>query len=281
MSINEEEQQYLDLLHKIINDGTLENTRNGPCKTIFGHQQRFSLKGGKIPIITTRKMSIKVAFHELMFFIRGQTNIRYLHENNVHIWDGNSTREFLDSRGLNHYPVGELGPIYGAQWRNFNGFDQLAQIIEQLKDPKTRNSRRIVMSAWNPPQLDDMALPPCHIMCQFHVRDGKYLSCILFQRSMDCVLGCPTNIICYSLLTHILAKHCDLLADEFIHSIGNAHIYEEHLENVKIQLKREPLKFPSIIINRKRDNIEDYELNDIEFTLPYNCFEGIKFRMIA
>jgi thymidylate synthase len=189
---------------------------------------------GILPIITTRKISLRVAFHELMFFIRGQTNISHLHKNDVHIWDANSTREYLNSRGLQHYPVGELGPIYGAQWRNYNqsGIDQLATVIEQLRDPAQRSSRRIVMTAWNPCQLDDMALPPCHILCQFHVREGRYLSCALFQRSMDVVLGCPTNIISYSLLTHILAKHCDLVAEEFVHFVGNAHIYEEHLGGV-------------------------------------------------
>ena len=268
---NNEETEYLKLLKTIIETGTLEQTRNGNCLSIFGHNQRFSLKDGKIPIITTRKVSIKIAFFELMFFIRGQTNIRHLHVNDVHIWDANSTREFLDSRGLYDYPVGELGPIYGSQWRNFNGKDQLLQVIQQLKTPEERSSRRIVMTAWNPSELNKMALPPCHILCQFNVREGKYLSCALFQRSMDVVLGCPTNIISYSLLTHILAKHCDLIADEFIHFIGNAHIYEEHLDDVNKQLTRIPLEFPSIIVNCKRENIEDYEFGDIEFTKPYCC----------
>ena len=278
---NNEETEYLKLLKTIIETGTLEQTRNGNCLSIFGHNQRFSLKDGKIPIITTRKVSIKIAFFELMFFIRGQTNIRHLHVNDVHIWDANSTREFLDSRGLYDYPVGELGPIYGSQWRNFNGKDQLLQVIQQLKTPEERSSRRIVMTAWNPSELNKMALPPCHILCQFNVREGKYLSCALFQRSMDVVLGCPTNIISYSLLTHILAKHCDLIADEFIHFIGNAHIYEEHLDDVNKQLTRIPLEFPSIIVNCKRENIEDYEFGDIEFTKPYCCLEPIKFKMIA
>jgi thymidylate synthase len=285
---NEEEIQYLNLLRTIIERGTLEQTRNGNCLTIFGHQQRFTLKGGKLPILTTRKISIRIAFFELMFFIRGQTNTQYLHQNDVHIWDANSTREFLDSRGLHNYPVGELGPIYGSQWRNFNGHigvehgvDQLADVIRQLKNPETRSSRRIIMTAWNPGALSMMALPPCHMTCQFHVREGKYLSCLLFQRSMDTVLGCPTNIISYSLMTHLLAKHCDLIADEFIHFIGNAHIYEEHLDGVKEQLSRVPLQFPTINIIRKRENIEDYEFSDIEFTSPYCCLEGIKFKMIA
>jgi thymidylate synthase len=286
--VNElEEEQYLTLLRKIVENGTNEQTRNGNCRTIFGYQMRFSLKEGLLPILTTRKISFRVAFHELMFFIRGQTDIKHLHENDVHIWDANSTREFLDSRGLHKYPVGYLGPIYGAQWRRYNlssartGIDQLAKVIEQLKDPAQRSSRRIIMTAWNPCQLDDMALPPCHILCQFHVREGRYLSCSLFQRSMDVVLGCPTNIISYSLLTHILAKHCDLVAEEFVHFVGNAHIYEEHLEGVSLQLERSPLPFPAIVINRKRENIEDYEFSDIEFTAPYCCLEPIRYRMIA
>jgi len=302
---NKEEQQYLELLRTIMTTGIPEQTRNGICRTIFGHHQRFSLKDGKIPILTTRKISFRVAFYELMFFIRGQTNVRHLHENDIHIWDGNSTREFLNSRQLYHYPVGELGPIYGAQWRRFNtpftngsnggnnnanggsnggsngGIDQLAQVIDQLKDPVKRSSRRIILTAWNPVQLDIMALPPCHMMCQFHVKEGKYLSCALFQRSMDTVLGCPTNIISYSLLTHLLAKHCDLVADEFIHFIGNAHVYDEHCANIGEQLEREPFPFPTISINSKRECIEDYEFSDIEFIEPYVCHPGIKFKMVA
>lgn len=288
MSKNKEELKYLKLLKKIIDEGTIEKTRNGDCYTIFGYEQRFLLKDGILPIFTTRNISIKIAFFELMFFIRGQTNIKYLHVNNIHIWDGNSTREYLDSRGLNDYPVGELGPIYGFQWRNFNynidknnGIDQLSNIIEELKNPEKRNSRRMVMTAWNPLLLDKMALPPCHVICQFHVKDGKYLSCALFQRSMDAILGCPTNIICYSLLTHILAKHCDLEVDEFIHFIGNVHIYKEHLEGVKTQIQRDPFKFPKIIIKNKKKNIEDYEFDDIYFVEPYNYHDKIKFKMIV
>jgi thymidylate synthase len=299
---NVEEMQYINLVKLILSTGTKEQTRNGNCLTIFGHQQRFSLKDGLLPVLTTRKISYRIAFYELMFFIRGQTNIRHLHENDVHIWDANSTREFLDSRGLSQYPEGELGPIYGAQWRNYNsplynsvlglqnahqlshfsgGVDQLSQVIAQLRDPAQRSSRRIVMTAWNPCQLDKMALPPCHILCQFHVKDGLYLSCALYQRSMDVVLGCPTNIICYALLTHILAKHCDLVADEFVHFVGNAHIYEEHLDGLAVQLERTPFEFPKIVINTKRSNIEDYEFSDIEFVSPYVCHPPIRFHMCA
>jgi thymidylate synthase len=290
-----EETQYLTLLRNIIETGTLELTRNGNCQTVFGRHMSFSLKGGVLPILTTRKISIRVAFFELMFFIRGQTNIEHLPVNDIHIWDANSTREFLDSRNLTNYPVGELGPIYGAQWRHFNstinnipsvteiddGIDQLAEVIKLLKDPELRTSRRIVMTAWNPAQLVRMALPPCHILCQFHVKNGKHLSCALYQRSMDAVLGCPTNILSYSLLTHILAKHCDLVADQFVHFIGNAHIYEEHIEGLRQQIDRTPFEFPRIQIINKRENIEDYEFSDIIFETPYVSHGPIKFRMYA
>ena len=300
--MNVEETQYLDLIRDVLENGSLEPGRNGDTISTFGRSMRFSLKDGQLPLLTTKRVAWKTCFRELMWFIRGQTDIKELQQQDVHIWDANSTREFLDSRGLSHYPVGELGPIYGAQWRNYNsplynspmglqnahqlsrfggGVDQLAQIIAQLRDPEQRSSRRIVMTAWNPCQLDKMALPPCHIVCQFHVKEGMYLSCALYQRSMDVVLGCPTNMVCYALLTHILAKHCDLVADEFVHFVGNAHIYEEHLAVLEEQLERTPFPFPRIVIKNKRDNIEDYEFSDIEFVSPYVCHPPIRFRMCA
>jgi thymidylate synthase len=279
---NNEEIQYLELLRTIMNDGSIEQTRNGKCKMIFGHNFRFSLKGGILPLITTRKIYWKTAFHELMFFIRGQTHTRELHKNNVHIWDANTTRDFLDSNGLSHYEEGYLGPIYGSQWRNYNndGIDQLTDIISILKDPTRRTSRRLIMTAWNPSKLKEMVLPPCHTLCQFNVKEGGFLSCALYQRSMDTAVGCPTNIVSYSLLTHLLAHHCDLIADEFIHFIGNAHIYEEHFNGVEEQLTRTPFEFPRIRINKKRDNIEDYEIGDIEFIHEYTHQSPIKFSMI-
>ena len=223
-----EEYQYLNLLKTIIDDGHWEEGRNGRTKSVFGASMRFSLQNGKIPIITTKKTAWKVCLKELLWFIRGDTDNKLLQNQNVHIWDGNSSKEFMESRGLDHYSEGKLGPIYGYQWRNYNapydsitgksiisengysGIDQLQQIIDALKDPKQRTSRRLVMTAWNPCQLDEMALPPCHILCQFNVHDGNKLSCALYQRSCDAGLGESFNIASYSFLTHLLAKHCGL-----------------------------------------------------------------------
>ena len=293
MSIHPE-NQYLQLIKEILEKGSLEETRNGKTKSIFGYSMRFSLKDGELPLLTTKKVAWKTCFRELQWFIRGSTNNKELQDKNVHIWDGNSTREFLDGRGLHNNEVNDLGPIYGHQWRHFNaeyvdchsdysgkGIDQLANIISELQNPLTRNSRRLIISAWNPCQIEQMALPPCHILMQFNVRDNKYLSCALMQRSSDVGLGAPINIASYSFLTHIIAKHCDLIADEFIYFLGNAHIYEEHFEPIQEQLKREPLPFPKINISHKHENIEDYTIDDIEWVEKYVSFEPIKMIMKA
>jgi thymidylate synthase len=259
---------------------------------------RFSLENGKIPILTTKKTAWKTCLKELLWFIRGNTNTKVLQQQGVHIWDGNTTREFLDSRGLHLYPEGMAGPIYGYQWRNFgasyncltgesldanypfDGLDQLQQIIDQLKNPETRNSRRLILTAWNPKQLDQMALPPCHIMCQFNVHDGNKLSCAMLQRSNDECCGTPFNIASYSFLTHLLAKHCGLEAYEFVYFKGNCHIYEEHIEGAKMQLLREPFPFPTVSIKQVRDNINDYQVEDFEIH-NYQHHEQIKVKMIA
>ena len=254
---------------------------------------RFSLRNGMIPILTTKKMAWKSCFEELFWFISGSTSSIELQKRGVNIWNGNGTREFLDSRGLYHLEEGDLGPIYGHQWRHFNaeytnsamcykgeGIDQLKYIIDELSNPETRTSRRLIMTAWNPCQINQMALPPCHVMAQFHVRDNKYLSCALFQRSGDVGLGIPFNIASYALLTHILAKHCELEAEEFVHFIGNCHIYEEHMEALKSQIILEPMIFPRININ-KRDAIEDYGLGDIEWVTPYHNHPPIKMSIKA
>jgi len=259
-----QETQYLNLIRDILNKGSFEEGRNGRTKSIFGYSMRFSLKDNTIPLLTTKKVAWKTCFHELIWFIRGQTDNNLLNEKNVHIWDGNGSREFLDSRGLNNNEVNDLGPVYGHQWRNFNapysnchenyrgkGVDQLQNIITLLKDPKERTSRRLILSAWNPCQLEEMALPPCHVLMQFNVRDNKYLSCSLYQRSGDVGLGVPFNIASYSFLTHIIAHHCGLVADEFVHFIGNAHIYENHIETLQIQIQREPLPFPKMKFTKK------------------------------
>lgn len=289
-----EEYQYLNLIENILENGYSENTRNGNTISIFGGNMRFSLNNGKIPILTTKKTSWKTCLKELLWFIRGETNNKILQQQNVHIWDGNSSREFLDSRELQNYPEGMVGPIYGYQWRFFNanynyytgkphplgGKDQLQQIIDQLKNPETRNSRRLVMSAWNPAQIDQMALPPCHILCQFNVHDGNKLSCSMYQRSVDCALGQPFNIASYCFLTHLLAKHCGLVAHEFVYFFGNAHIYNEHIDFMKKQIKRDPYDFPTFEIKNIRENINDYDLSDFDLH-NYKHHEAIKMKMVV
>jgi thymidylate synthase len=292
--MNTEEQQYLNLVKEIIENGYDEIGRNGKTRVKFGHSMRFSLRDGTIPILTTKKVAFRPCFEELFWFISGSTDNRLLQEKNVSIWNGNSTREFLDSRGLYDRQVGDLGPVYGFQWRHFNatyidrnldyegdGVDQLQNIIDDLKNEDTRGSRRHILTAWNPCQLDEMALPPCHMICQFNVRENKYLSCALFQRSGDVGLGVPFNIASYSLFTHILAKHCGLIADEFVHFLGNCHIYEEHIEPLKVQIQREPMEFPKIEIRRICENIEDYNIDDIEWKTKYVSHETIKMKMSA
>lgn len=301
---NNEEYQYLNLLENIIDNGTWEEGRNGKTKSLFGTTMKFSLKDNKIPILTTKKIAWKTCLKELLWFIHGNTDNYFLNEQGVHIWDDNASRSFLDSRGLYHYPAGILGPIYGKQWRDFNGaydicsckpftncqcnnlelrpnrIDQLQQIIDALKDPVQRYSRRLVMSAWNPCQLKDMALPPCHILCQFNVHDGNKLSCSMYQRSSDFFLGVPFNIASYSLLTHLIAKHCGLEAYEFIHFMGNYHLYENAIDSAKLQILREPYYFPSLCIKKVRENIDDYQVEDFE-VIEYKSHDAIKVNMIA
>jgi thymidylate synthase len=287
-----EEYQYLNLVENILENGFWDHGRNGKTKSIFGHSMRFSLQNGRIPILTTKKMAWKTCLKELLWFISGKTNNNILLDQGVHIWNANSSKEYLASRGLGFYQDGELGPIYGHQWRHFNakwegdedysgeGIDQLQQIIDDLKDPSKRTSRRLIMCAWNPCQLNNMALPPCHILCQFNVHDGNKLSCSMYQRSVDSILGLPFNIASYSFLTHLLAKHCGLEAYEFIHFMGNCHIYEDHIEGATNLILREPFEFPSISIKQVRDNINDYQVED--FTINnYQHHPSIKFQMVA
>ena len=286
---NKEEEQYLELAQHILENGTDEMTRNGETRNIFGATLRFSLQNGQIPLLTTKRVAWKTALKELLWMIRGQTHNDLLQEQGVHIWDGNSTREFLDKSGLEHYEEGELGPVYGWQMRRFNakytccrekrygkrhtmdsykdkdeetGVDQLQYVIDLLKNPETRSSRRIVMSYWNPCQLEEMALPPCHCFVQFHVSEGTRLSCALTMRSNDLFLGQPFNIASYCFLTHLLAKHCDLEAHEFCLFVGDCHIYKDHFGAVLQQLSRNPLPFPLLNIREKKDRIEDYDVED-------------------
>lgn len=292
--MHHQEEQYLNLLREILERGTWEEGRNGRTKSVFGHSMRFSLKNGTIPILTTKKTAWKSCLKELLWFIRGDTDTKILQNQNVHIWDGNTTREFLDSRGLQHYREGLIGPGYGFQWRHFNaaynadtgsprdetGIDQLNQIVEALKDPAQRTSRRLIMTAWNPLQLNEMALPPCHIMCQFNVHDGNKLSCAMYQRSCDVPLGSPFNIASYSFLTHLLAKHCGLEAYEFVYFMGNCHIYEDHIEPMRTQIERKPFEFPTIEIKTLRDNINEYEIDDFVIN-GYQSGEQIRMNMVA
>jgi len=293
---NHEEDQYLNLIKNILEHGFIEEARNGSTKSIFGNSMRFSLKNGKIPILTTKKVAWKTCLKELLWFIRGETDNKILQQQGLHIWDGNASKDFVQSIGLGHYPEGILGPIYGYQWRHFNarydvrngdildenkpGIDQLQYIIDQLKNPATRNNRRLVMTAWNPCQLNKMVLPPCHVMCQFNVHDGNKLSCAMFQRSVDVPIGSPFNIASYCFLTHLLAKHCGLEAYEFVYFMGNCHIYEEHLEAVKEQLERKPYEFPTLEIVNKRENINDYVVGDFQI-IGYKSHEPIKMTMVT
>lgn len=288
------EQQYLNLINEILKNGFTETTRNGITKSIFGYNMRFSLQDGCLPLLTTKKVAWKSCFKELMWFIKGSTDNQELIDQKVSIWNANSTREFLDSRNLFNNEVNDLGPVYGHQWRHFNakyincktdytdqGIDQLQNIINLLQTKEGRQSRRLVMSAWNPCQIDEMALPPCHVLIQFNVHQDKYLSCSLYQRSCDVGLGVPFNIASYSFLTHIIAKHCDLIPYQFVYFMGNAHIYENHIDAMKEQYTRSPYNFPKISINNKFDNINDYTINNIDWIEPYNSHSTIKMDMSA
>jgi len=286
---------YLNLIRQIIKSGKKQVGRNGTTYTSIGETLRFSLEDNKIPLMTTKKLAWRVCLKELLWFMNGDTNNKLLKEQNVKIWNGNGTREFLNSRGLNYLNEDDLGPVYGHQWRFWNapysktlgcnkeykgsGIDQLQNIINEINKSKEtgESSRRMIMSAWNPEQLDEMALPPCHVLSQYHLVDNK-LSCTLYQRSGDVGLGIPFNIASYSFLTHLLAKHCDLETGEFIHFIGDAHIYDDHIEPLKIQLENEPYEFPELEIMENREHIDDYKFEDFKVT-NYKFHKAIKMDM--
>lgn len=286
-----EEFQYLRLISEINTYGSMEEGRNGKAKTIFGSAMHFDLSDNKLPLLTTKKVAFKTCLKELLWFINGKTDNKILKDQKVRIWNANASRDFLDSRGLVNNEVDDLGPVYGHQWRYFNakydncntdytgkGVDQLQNIIDQLKNPDTRNSRRLVMSAWNPEQLDEMALPPCHILCQFCVTENNKLSCSLYQRSGDVGLGVPFNIASYSILTHLIARHCSLEPKEFVYFLGNAHIYDDHIEVLKEQVTRKPYVFPKLNISCVKENISDYVVNDFNL-IDYKYHEKIKMEM--
>lgn len=285
-----DENQYINLIQDIIDEGVMVEGRNGNALTVFGAAMHFNLSDNIVPVLTTKKVAIKTCIKELLWFISGKTSNKILKSQNVHIWDGNGSRDFLDSRGLNNLEEDDLGPVYGHQWRHFNapytnceadytgkGVDQLEYIIKCLKDPVERYSRRLVMSAWNPCQIDEMALPPCHVLAQFNVVKDE-LSCSLYQRSGDVGLGVPFNIASYSILTHIIAKHCNLKPKEFVYYLGNTHIYDDHIEELKIQIEREPYIFPKINIKNQYDSIDEYNVSDIEI-LNYEFHPSIKMEM--
>ncbi|MFW5851248.1 MAG: thymidylate synthase [Bacteroidota bacterium] len=247
-------KQYLDLIQRILSEGVHKEDRTGTGTiSVFGHQMRFNLREG-FPLLTTKKLHTRSIFHELLWFLQGETNIQYLKDNKVRIWD-----EWADEKG-------DLGPIYGYQWRSwpdYNGghVDQISQIIDSIQN--NPNSRRHLLSAWNVAMIDQMALPPCHILFQFYVADGK-LSCQLYQRSADVFLGVPFNIASYALLTHMIAQVCGLKAGDFVHTFGDAHIYLNHIEQCKLQLTRAPKELPILHLNPDVTSLFDFSINDIE-----------------
>jgi thymidylate synthase len=271
-------QQYLQLMRHVLDTGVKKEDRTGTGTiSVFGYQMRFDLNAG-FPLVTTKKCHMRSIIHELLWFLKGETNIAYLTENNVKIWDGWAT------------DAGELGPVYGKQWRSWEGadgqvIDQISELVEQIKT--NPDSRRLIVSAWNPAVLPDtsyspkenaqqgrQALPPCHTMFQFYVLEGK-LSCQLYQRSGDIFLGVPFNIASYALLTMMLAQVCDLQLGDFIHTLGDAHLYVNHLEQAKLQLTREPYLLPKMIINPNISDIFAFEINDFELK-DYQAHDHIK-----
>jgi len=258
-------RNYLDLLQDVLDHGAKKEDRTGTgTLSVFGRQLRFDLSEG-FPLVTTKRIHLKSVVHELLWFLKGETNVRYLKENGVRIWD-----EWADENG-------DLGPVYGSQWRAWETpdgrtIDQIQQVVDAIKS--NPDSRRHLVSAWNVAVIDQMKLPPCHFVFQFYVAEGK-LSCMLTMRSVDTFLGLPFNIASYALLTHMIAQQCDLEVGEFVWSGGDVHIYSNHLEQVKLQLSREPLPLPKLNILRKPDSIFDYVYEDFEFA-GYEHHPGIK-----
>ncbi len=287
-------KQYLELLQHILDNGSPKGDRTGTGTiSTFGYQMRFDLAKG-FPLLTTKKVHLKSIIYELLWFIKGDTNIKYLVDNNVRIWNEWPYRNFQNSLDYHHESLaefvekikndplfakkhGNLGPVYGRQWRHFEGpdgkyVDQLAQVIEDIK--KNPHSRRLIINAWNPPLIPEMALPPCHMMFHFYVNNNK-LSCLLYQRSADSFLGIPFNIASYALLTMMIAQVTNLEVGEFIHTLGDAHIYNDHLTQVKLQLSRTPRALPKMTINPEIKKIEDFKFEDFKLT-GYNPYPPIK-----
>jgi dihydrofolate reductase/thymidylate synthase len=288
-----EEQQYLDLVKRVLEQGVERSDRTGTgTLSLFGATMRFDL-GRTFPLFTTKKVFWKGVVEELLWFVAGKTNSKDLSVKGVRIWDGNGSREFLDGRGLQHREEGDLGPVYGFQWRHWGatyadsktdysgqGFDQLAECIRLIKTEPT--SRRIVMSAWNVSDLETMALPPCHMFCQFYVAPnavGKAkLSCLMYQRSCDLGLGVPFNVASYALLTRIVAQVCDLEPGELVVSMGDVHVYLNHVEPLKLQIARTPAPFPSVKINPDVREIGSFTFQDFELQ-DYQPHEAIRMSL--
>ena len=250
-------KQYLELLQNILENGNDRHDRTGVgTRAIFGYQMRFKLNDGKtFPLLTTKKLHLKSIIYELLWFLRGDTNIKFLQDHGVKIWD-----EWADENG-------DLGDVYGKQWRSWlspdgSKIDQISQVIESLQ--KNPASRRHIVSAWNPADVDKMALPPCHCLFQFFVRDQKYLSCQLYQRSADVFLGVPFNIASYALLTMMIARVCGYQADEFVHTFGDVHLYKNHFDQAKEQLSRNPKELPEMQIKNERNSIFNFAYEDFE-----------------
>jgi thymidylate synthase len=258
-------KQYLELMKKVYDSGTVKDDRTGTgIKSVFGHQMRFDLAEG-FPMVTTKKCHLKSIIHELLWFLKGSGNVAYLKEHKVRIWD-----EWADENG-------DLGPVYGVQWRSWKGIDgkthdQIKDVIEQIKT--NPNSRRLIVNAWNVGELEHMALPPCHMFFQFYVADGK-LSCQLYQRSADIFLGVPFNIASYAVLTMMIAKVCNLELGDFVHTIGDAHLYSNHMEQAELQMSRSPFPLPKMTITRDVKDIDDFKFEDFELT-GYEAHPHIK-----
>ncbi len=284
-----EEEQYLDLVREIIDHGNDKGDRTGVGTfSVFGRRMTFNLRDGRLPLLTTKRVFWRGVLEELLWFISGSTNSNILSEKGIHIWDGNSSRGYLDKNGLSHREEGDLGPVYGFQWRHWGasytdfhadysgqGIDQLQQCIEKIKNKPT--DRRILMTAWNPSELNKMALPPCHMFCQFYVANGE-LSCQMYQRSCDIGLGVPFNIASYAALTHIMAHVCGLKAGDFVHVLGDTHIYKNHVDALREQLRVAPRPFPTLRILAAHQNID--ELTSADFQLEnYKPHKGLKMKM--
>lgn len=286
---NLEEQQYLDAVARILKHGVVRSDRTGTGTiSLFGMQMRFSLRNNVFPLLTTKRVFWRGVAEELLWFVKGSTNANELAAKDIHIWDGNGSREFLDKLGLVDRAEGDLGPVYGFQWRHFgaqysnfeqdytgSGIDQLMQCIDKIKN--SPEDRRIIMTAWNPSDLDKMALPPCHMFVQFYVANGE-LSCQMYQRSADMGLGVPFNIASYSLLTRMIAQVCGLKAGDFVHCIGDAHIYLNHVESLNQQISRIPSAFPTLTIDEHILDIDGFHYDNFHVE-GYNPQGAIKMKM--